>query len=350
LKPFQFKECSMLDEKGEYLHHYKSRIAIENLTATGAKVKRLIQEVGSLSGGLPLYVDSSILLRVDDERIDVMRALITGPEGSPYDNGCFQFDIYCPADYPEVAPVVNLQTTGGGTVRFNPNLYNFGKVCLSLLGTWSGGTNEKWNAKTSTLLQVLVSIQSLILVSHPYFNEPGYETQMGTPQGMQKSDEYNETIRMATVKWAMLEQLKNASPGFEEAIQLHFKLKREVILKQVTKWLKEAQNSKTSGHYQKFLKVVDDLKIELQKLDPKEMEEEVDESTMKFVKARWELAHQLKEGVCSEFPIGICYKALELNEDKKDETANWLFENGETYLLQHPELFTLKPPEVKEAE
>ena len=29
---------------------------------------------------------------------------------------------------------VNLQTTGGGSVRFNPNLYNCGKVCLSLLG------------------------------------------------------------------------------------------------------------------------------------------------------------------------------------------------------------------------
>jgi len=27
---------------------------------------------------------------------------------------------------------------GGGSVRFNPNLYASGKVCLSILGTWSG--------------------------------------------------------------------------------------------------------------------------------------------------------------------------------------------------------------------
>ena len=33
---------------------------------------------------------------------------------------------------------MHLRTTGGGTVRFNPNLYNSGKVCLSLLGTWPG--------------------------------------------------------------------------------------------------------------------------------------------------------------------------------------------------------------------
>ena len=43
-----------------------------------------------------------------------------------------------------------------------------GKVCLSLLGTWAG---PGWNPAKSTLLQVLVSIQSLILVPDPYFNE-----------------------------------------------------------------------------------------------------------------------------------------------------------------------------------
>lgn len=46
-----------------------------------------------------------------------------------------------------------------------------GKVCLSLLGTWDGDRGESWNAQTSTLLQVLVSIQSLILVPQPFFNE-----------------------------------------------------------------------------------------------------------------------------------------------------------------------------------
>lgn len=48
-----------------------------------------------------------------------------------------------------------------------------GKVCLSLLGTWDGDRGESWNAQTSTLLQVLVSIQSLILVPQPWFNEVG---------------------------------------------------------------------------------------------------------------------------------------------------------------------------------
>lgn len=51
-------------------------------------------------------------------------------------------------------PQVHLCTTGGNRVRFNPNLYNCGKVCLSLLGTWSGDKGENWNPDVSTAVQV----------------------------------------------------------------------------------------------------------------------------------------------------------------------------------------------------
>lgn len=48
------------------------------------------------------------------------------------------------------------------------NLYEEGKVCLSILGTWSGDKSETWNASRSSLLQALVSIQGLVLVKEPY--------------------------------------------------------------------------------------------------------------------------------------------------------------------------------------
>lgn len=54
--------------------------------------------------------------------------LITGPSDTPYANGCFEFDVYFPQDYPNSPPFINLTTTGNHTVRFNPNLYNDGKV------------------------------------------------------------------------------------------------------------------------------------------------------------------------------------------------------------------------------
>ncbi len=61
-----------------------------------------------------------------------------GSLDTPYANGAFIFDLYCDDSYPNSPPKMLLATTGNGKIRFNPNLYNCGKVCLSLLGTWRG--------------------------------------------------------------------------------------------------------------------------------------------------------------------------------------------------------------------
>lgn len=76
-----------------------------------------------------------------------------------------------PPNYPFRPPRVRLMTTSNGTVRFNPNLYKNGKVCLSILGTWQG---PAW-LPSQSLSSVLMSIQSL-MNSNPYHNEPGHET------------------------------------------------------------------------------------------------------------------------------------------------------------------------------
>jgi ubiquitin-conjugating enzyme E2 Z len=107
----------------------------------------------------------------DDDKVSRMHALITGPEETPYENGFFYFLIQFPHDYPLAPPQVRIMTTGGGTVRFNPNFYANGKVCLSILGTWSG---PSWVA-TMHLSTVLLSIQSL-MSPMPLHNEPGYES------------------------------------------------------------------------------------------------------------------------------------------------------------------------------
>ena len=57
---------------------------------------QLSKEIASLVTNLPLEWGSSVYLRVDEERMDMMRALIVGPEGTPYQNGIFLFDILLP--------------------------------------------------------------------------------------------------------------------------------------------------------------------------------------------------------------------------------------------------------------
>lgn len=61
--------------------------------------------------------------------------------------------------------------------------------------------------------QVIVSIQSLIMVPQPYFNEPGFEKFMGTPEGVSKNKAYNQVIREGTVRWGGSKRRTNFKKG-----------------------------------------------------------------------------------------------------------------------------------------
>jgi len=239
---YQFSTASIDYSK----HHYVSQIlSSEKMSAKSKKMIRLMSEMSALSSSLPLSESSSVFARCDQSRLDVMKVMIVGPQGTPYENGLFEFDIFFNQNYPQAPPDVNLCTTGGGTVRFNPNLYECGKVCLSLLGTWSGGVEEQWNPSQSTLLQVLVSAQSLILVPEPFFNEPGWEVYRGTHYGDDQSGGYSENIRVQTMQHAMIGQLRNPPPEFADVVALHFWLKKDEILKQCERWRQSSNTMKT---------------------------------------------------------------------------------------------------------
>lgn len=119
--------------------------------------------------------------------------------------------------YPKLPPSFHYHSYSR---RLNPNLYVDGKVCVSLLGTWSGQGSENWDSNNSNLLQVLVSIQGLILVSEPYFNEPGYASQKGTPQGDKKSREYNEMVLLENLT-SLTRLAENPPPLFHNEVREH---------------------------------------------------------------------------------------------------------------------------------
>ncbi|KAI1076671.1 hypothetical protein F5B20DRAFT_315608 [Whalleya microplaca] len=157
------------------------------------RMKRLITELSTLQTSLP----EGIFVRHGSSRLDVMKVLIIGPKGTPYEHGFFEFDLYCGLDYPNSPPKMQFRTTNCGQTRFNPNLYEDGKICLSLLGTWSG---EPWRANQSTVLQVLISIQSMILCEQPWYNEPGRENCENKTQSVR----YNNEVRSWTLQYALL--------------------------------------------------------------------------------------------------------------------------------------------------
>ena len=148
-----------------------------------------------------------IYIKTNDDDIENAKALIIGPDDSVYEKGFYFFDITFPKNYPNSPPTVLFYTQSKKKdVRFNPNLYTNGKVCLSILGTWMG---PSWTS-CMNLSQVLLSIQSL-LNDNPLQNEPGFETEVG-----EKAINYLNLIKYYNISIASLDMITNIPKGFEE--------------------------------------------------------------------------------------------------------------------------------------
>lgn len=148
--------------------------------------------------------EHGIYCHFNDDNIHEAFAMIVGPKDTPYQHGFYFFHIKFPNDYPLDPPKVEF-ITKGFNIRFNPNLYVAGKVCLSILGTWSG---PGWTSCCS-LNTVLLSIQSL-LHEYPIQNEPGWENCTD-----HRSEGYNQIVEYGNVIVASILQTQNPPICFE---------------------------------------------------------------------------------------------------------------------------------------
>ncbi|XP_021737936.1 probable ubiquitin-conjugating enzyme E2 25 [Chenopodium quinoa] len=212
----QFDAVSNLSD-----HHFAGKHPRTPSMPTTAQ-KKIMQEWKLFKKDLP----ETIFVRAYETRMDLLRAAIVGARGTPYHDGLFFFDIAFPVDYPAKPPLVHYQSFG---YRINPNLYNNGRVCLSLLNTWSGKKCEKWDPNKSTILQLLLSIQALVLNERPYFNEPGNAGWAGRTYGEKKSLAYSEEVFVLSCK-TMLCVLRRPPKNFEQLVTEHFKDSAEFIL------------------------------------------------------------------------------------------------------------------------
>nr|XP_006819495.1 PREDICTED: ubiquitin-conjugating enzyme E2 O-like [Saccoglossus kowalevskii] len=112
-------------------HYFKSA----TFTSDGfaKKLTSIIsKELKLLQSSLP----PGILVKSFADRMDLFSVMISGPAKTPYEDGLFIFDVQLSVNYPQSPPIFHYVSFCAG--RLNPNLYNDGKVCVSLLGTWTG--------------------------------------------------------------------------------------------------------------------------------------------------------------------------------------------------------------------
>jgi ubiquitin-conjugating enzyme E2 Z len=175
---------------------------MKTITITKDTIHRLLKDVRDIIKN-PL-TDNGIYYTHDDEDILKGYALIIGPSETPYYGGNFFFEFSFPVDYPHSPPIV-LYKTNDEMVRFNPNLYTNGKVCISLLNTWKG---EQWTScqSISTILLTLCTL----LCNDPLLNEPGIEKKH------HDFDKYTRIIEYKTIDIAVLKIVQQIKPAYQD--------------------------------------------------------------------------------------------------------------------------------------
>jgi ubiquitin-conjugating enzyme E2 Z len=175
-------------------------ITKESISRLLSDVKQIIKNPLSENGIYYVHDDTDMLKGY---------ALIVGPEDTPYFGGFYFFEFKFPNDYPHSPPRVTF-CTNGNNIRFNPNLYKCGKVCVSLLNTWTG---EQWTS-CQTISTVLLTLCTL-LCKNPLLNEPGVS------ENHRELDNYTKIIEFSNIEIAICD-IMNKNNGLDLPFFDHF--------------------------------------------------------------------------------------------------------------------------------
>ena len=164
----------------------------ETIVIKKENAKRLIKDIKQLR------TDPIECIHYIHDTTNILRGygLIIGPPDTPYEGGYYLFLFDFPQNYPYSPPKLTFYTNDGLT-RMHPNLYKNGKVCLSILNTWSG---ESWTG-CQTISSVLLTIRS-IMTSDPLLHEPCID------KFHKDFYTYTEMIRYKNIETGMLYILK----------------------------------------------------------------------------------------------------------------------------------------------
>ncbi|KAI3383158.1 hypothetical protein SNEBB_008157 [Seison nebaliae] len=124
-----------------------------------AAVKRLMAEYAQLSTNPP---DGIIAGPINEDNYFEWGAVITGPEGTCFEDGIFETRICFPQDYPLSPPTMRFVSK-----IFHPNIYSDGRVCISILHapgedpTGYESSAERWSPVQS-VEKILLSVVSML--------------------------------------------------------------------------------------------------------------------------------------------------------------------------------------------
>lgn len=209
-------------------------------------MKRLVSDIKQINKNQ--LTSQGIYYQHDDTDMLKGYAMIVGPSETPYEYGYYLFEFKYSVNYPFEPPVVTACTQDGKT-RFNPNLYVSGKVCVSILNTWTG---DQWSS-CQTISSVLLVLCTL-LCKDPFTNEPHMTTSHPDCSKYDKIVQY-KNIEVAIYKMLKKEVLPKRFITFYPVMVELFKKNKEKIINTIVNNLHETNAIYTVSNYNMNVKI-----------------------------------------------------------------------------------------------
>lgn len=175
------------------------------------------------SRGIYFYFDDSNIFNPSFLIIPKHKQDLDFPQlTSPYTNGFFLFKLTIPEDFPLSPPRIDFHPQQS-VCRLHPNYYEQGKVCLSVINTWS---RDDWAPTTS--LMAISNILEERLNERAICFEPGCEQ-----SSISRMQAFNEGVRFGVYHTAILPIIKSKNQNyapFHDVIQSHWQTNKQVYL------------------------------------------------------------------------------------------------------------------------
>jgi len=116
-------------------------------------------------------------------------------------------------------------------------------VKLAMLGTSiANHHDELWNCE-KTVSELLFTLQGLIKTNNICEGDMELESLKEDEEARRRLNKAcGNIVRYCTIKYAMLEYIRNPAPWLRDFVHTYFYLKKDLILKETKKWLKAAEN------------------------------------------------------------------------------------------------------------
>tara|TARA_X000000368_G_scaffold398222_1_gene368074 strand:+ start:11361 stop:12092 length:732 start_codon:yes stop_codon:yes gene_type:complete len=162
------------------------------MVLTKTSIQRIAKDVKYIMNN-PI---SNIYYKHDTENITKGYALILGNKDTPYCSGNYLFEFIFPDNYPYEPPKLKFLTSDG-SMRFHPNLYTNGKVCLSIINTWNG---EGWTSCNN--------INSILLILSSIFDNNSLTFEPGIYIDHYNVKKYDILVAFKNIEYTIIKQIK----------------------------------------------------------------------------------------------------------------------------------------------